>query len=140
MYAQLTDELLTGNKTIDSQHQELIDKINDLLRSCETGKEKTAAIRTLDYLADYTDFHFKEEEKLQAEKEYPGIEKHKAQHRDFEKTIRELNDMLLEEEGPTQAFVEAVQKNVVDWLYKHIQGFDRSVAEYIYMNTNNERL
>lgn len=140
MYAEFTDELVTGNKTIDSQHRELIGKINDLQRSCETGKEKTTAIRTLDYLSDYTNFHFRAEEKLQEEKGYPGIEAHKAQHRDFENAIQDLYDMLQEEEGPTQAFVDAVDKNVVNWLYKHIQGFDRSVAEYIFMNTNNERL
>lgn len=140
MYAELTDELLTGNKTIDGQHRELIDKINDLLKSCEHGTEKTAAIRTLDYLSDYTDFHFKAEETLQEEKAYPGIDKHKAQHRDFEKSIQELYTMLQEEEGPTPAFVTAVQTNVVNWLYKHIQGFDRSVAEYIFMKENNERL
>lgn len=140
MYAEFTDELITGNKTIDAQHRELIDKINDLLKSCETGREKTTAIRTLDYLADYTEFHFREEEGLQEEKEYPGIEAHTAQHRDFEQTIRELYDMLQEEEGPSAAFVEAVEKNVVDWLYRHIQGFDRSVAEYIFITTNNERL
>ena len=140
MYAEFTDDLITGNETIDGQHQELIAKINDLLRSCEKGTEKTAAIRTLDYLADYTDFHFKEEEGLQEKVGYPGIDAHKKQHEDFKKTVQELNDMLTEEEGPSPAFVAAVEKNVVDWLYKHIQGFDRSVAEYIFMNTNNERL
>mgnify|MGYP000140394311 CR=1 FL=1 len=31
----------------------------------------------LNYLATYTDYHFKEEEKLQEEIEYPGIKEHK---------------------------------------------------------------
>ncbi len=38
--------------------------------------------------------------------------------------------MLEEEEGPTEAFVAQVQKNVVDWLFDHIKVFDRAVAEY----------
>ena len=33
-------------------------------------------------------------------------------------------------EGPTEAFVAQVQKNVVDWLFDHIKVFDRAVAEY----------
>lgn len=140
MYAELTDELLTGNKTIDAQHQELIDKINDLIKSCETGKEKTTAIRTLDFLSDYTEFHFKAEEALQEGAGYPGMEKHLAQHRAFEQSIQELYEMLQEEEGPSPAFVAAVEKNIVEWLYTHIQGFDRSVAEYINMTSNSERL
>lgn len=140
MYAELSNELLTGNKTIDSQHQELIDKINDLIKSCETSKEQTTALRTLDYLSDYTNFHFKAEEELQKKAEYPGMKKHLEQHRAFKKSIQELYEMLQEEEGPSPRFAEAVEKNVVEWLYTHIQGFDRSVAEYINMTTNAERL
>lgn len=48
--------------------------------------------------------------------------------------------MLEEQEGPTDAFVEQVNQNVVDWLYRHIKSFDRSVAEYRFMNDNHERI
>ena len=34
MYAEFDDSLVTGNDMIDTQHKELIGKINDLLRSC----------------------------------------------------------------------------------------------------------
>ena len=61
MRAEFDDSLVTGNDMIDSQHKELIDKINKLLESCESGKDKLVAIKTLDYLADYTDFHFSAE-------------------------------------------------------------------------------
>ena len=67
MRAEFDESLVTGNEMIDAQHKELIDKINKLLDSCETGEGKVAAIKTLDFLADYTEFHFGEEEKLQAE-------------------------------------------------------------------------
>ena len=49
-------------------------------------------------------------------------------------------NMLEEEEGPSNAFVEQVNRNVIEWLYGHIKTFDRSVAEYKYMNSNSERL
>lgn len=35
------------------------------------------AVKTLDYLADYTEFHFGEEEKLQESINYPAIAEHK---------------------------------------------------------------
>ena len=91
MRAEFDESLVTGNEMIDSQHKELIDKINKLLDSCETSKDK-------------------------------------------------LYNMLEEEEGPSSAFVEAVHKNVVEWLYNHIKTFDRSVAEYKFMHENGERL
>ena len=51
-----------------------------------------------------------------------------------------MQKMLEEEEGPSNAFVQKVQENIVDWFYTHIQGFDRSVAEYKNMRESNERL
>lgn len=54
MRAEFDENLVTGNEMIDSQHKELIDKINKLLDSCEVGNDKVVAIKTLDYLADYT--------------------------------------------------------------------------------------
>ena len=125
---------------IDGQHKELIDKINKLLDSCEVGNDKLTAIKTLDYLADYTDFHFGEEEKLQESISYPGIEQHKKEHEKLRRVVEELHEMLEEQEGPTEAFVAQVQENVINWLYNHIKGFDRSVAEYKNMRGNSEIL
>jgi len=140
MRAEFDETLVTGNEMIDSQHKELIDKINKLLDSCENGNDKLAAVKTLDYLSDYTDFHFGAEEKLQEEIEYPGFEEHKKEHENLRKVVAELHEMLVEEEGPSPAFVEQVNKNVIEWLYRHIKGFDRSVAEYKFMRENDGRL
>ena len=140
MYAEFDDILVTGNEMIDSQHKELIGKINDLLRSCENNGNRTAAVKMLNYLADYTEFHFKAEEELQESIGYPGIKEHKGKHEELRRTVSELHDMLEEQEGPTDAFVEVVNKNVTEWLYYHIKGFDRSVAEYKFMRDNQERL
>ena len=140
MYAEFDDTLVTGNAMIDSQHKELIGKINDLLRSCENHGNRTAAVKMLNYLADYTEFHFKAEEELQESIGYPGIKEHKGKHEELRRTVSELHDMLEEQEGPTDAFVEMVNKNVTEWLYYHIKGFDRSVAEYKFMRDNQERL
>lgn len=140
MYAEFTDDLVTGNETIDSQHKELINKINDLLKSCEERSNQTGAARMLNYLADYTDFHFKEEEALQESIGYPGIKEHKEKHAELKNTVQELYDMLTEEEGPTDAFVAMVNEKVTDWLYYHIQTFDRSVAEYKFMRGNVDRI
>ncbi len=140
MRAEFSENLVTGNELIDSQHKELIDRINKLLDSCEADNGKVTAVNTLDYLADYTEFHFSAEEKLQQEIGYPDYDKHKSVHEGFKQTIKELDEMLQEEEGPSAAFVEKVEENVIKWFYTHIEGFDRSVAEYKNMRDNNDRL
>ena len=140
MRAEFDETLVTGNEMIDDQHKELIGRINQLLESCEDGQGKVKAVKMLDYLMEYTDFHFSAEEKLQEEISYPGIKEHKAKHEEFKQAVKELQEMLQEEEGPTEAFVAQVQKNVVDWLLNNIKGFDRSVAEYKFMASNADRL
>ena len=140
MRAEFDESLVTGNEMIDTQHKELIDKINKLLDSCETSKEKVVAVKTLDYLADYTEFHFGEEETLQESITYPALAEHKKEPATLRAGVKDLYNLLEEEEGPSEAFVEQVNKNVIEWLYRHIKGFDRSVAEYKFMNESSERL
>lgn len=136
MRIEFDDSLLTGNTEIDDQHKEWIGRINELTSACETGTGKLEAIKMLEYMADYAEFHFSAEEKLQEEVDYPGISDHKIKHEEFKKAVKELHEMLVEEEGPSPAFVEAINKNVVNWVYNHIKAFDCSVASYINMRTN----
>lgn len=89
---------------------------------------------------EYTEFHFGEEEKLQKEAGYPEFAKHQEKHEEFRKTIQELYDYLNEYEGPNEQFVKLVQERVVEWLFGHIKTFDRSVAEFIHMRENVDRL
>lgn len=125
------ESLYTGNELIDGEHKELIDRVNKLVESCETGKEKVTAVKTLDFLMDYTEFHFADEEKLQEKEGYDKLAQHKEQHDGFKESVEELRQMLEEEEGPTDAFVEAVNKNISQWLVNHIQTWDKAVAAFI---------
>ena len=140
MYAEFTDDLITGNEMIDTQHKELIGKINDLFKSCEEHSNQSGAARMLNFLADYTEYHFNEEEALQKSIGYPGLKEHQAKHEELRTAVQELHEMLMEEEGPTDAFVDKVTEKIRDWLYYHIQTFDRSVAEFKYMRDSAERI
>ncbi|MDO4268505.1 MAG: bacteriohemerythrin [Eubacteriales bacterium] len=141
MEAVFDDSLITGDEMIDTQHKELIGRINKLLLLCENEKPaRREAVETLDYLADYTEFHFAAEEKLQEEIGYPGLAEHKKKHEELRQVVRDLYSMLEDEEGPSEAFVEQVNENVTKWLYNHIKGFDRSVAEYRFMRNNEEMI
>lgn len=82
------DNLITGNKTIDTQHKELIERIQNFVTACQNGDSKLKAIKMLDYLDEYTNFHFKEEEKLQENAGYPEYEKHHEKHEEFKRQFR----------------------------------------------------
>ena len=100
------DNLITGNKTIDEQHKELIDRIQQFVSACESEDARVKAIKMLDYLDEYTEFHFKEEEKLQKDVDYPGLEEHIKKHEEFRHTVKELYDYLDE----SKLFIGTAQK------------------------------
>lgn len=138
MRAEFDDSLITGNQMIDGQHKELIEKINDLLRAIESDEGKEAAGEMMKYLSEYVDFHFAEEEKFQEEIGYPGIAEHKAKHAEFKETVKQLADIV--NGSSSTDFSSLVQKEVIDWLYGHIKGFDRSVAEYRFIRENPDMI
>lgn len=128
--------LVTGNELIDTQHRELISRVNKLAEECVPGTEKRTAVGTLDFLLDYTDYHFSEEEALQKKSGYPNLSAHHREHEKFKRAVEELRIMLEEEEGPSEAFVEAVRKNVEEWLQNHIMSWDKEVAGYAEKETD----
>ncbi|MFQ7573803.1 MAG: bacteriohemerythrin [Lachnospira sp.] len=130
------DNLITGNDTIDEQHKELIDRIQKFVTACREGDNKVKAIKMLDYLDEYTEFHFGKEEELQKNAGYPELSHHQEKHQEFKQTIKELYEYLDENEGPDEQFIQLVKTNVIDWLFGHIKTFDRSVAEFINLKEN----
>lgn len=131
MSIEFNKNLITGNSMIDEQHRELISRVNRLTDEVAVGAEMRAAIGVLDYLMDYVEFHFTAEEDLQEKSGYPGLADHRQLHKQFVSTVRDLQEMLRDEEGPSKAFVAAVKSNVEDWLVNHIQIRDKEVADYV---------
>ena len=140
MNIEFDDNLITGNQTIDDQHRELIQRISAFVQACEMGESKVKAIQMLDYLDEYTRFHFNAEEELQKNVGYPELKKHQEKHQELIQTIKDLYEYLDEYEGPNDRFVNLVQEKVVNWLFSHIKTFDRSVAEFIFLSDNPDRI
>src|SRR5574344_443046 len=95
-----SEKLETGNATIDSQHKELINAINELLSACSEGKGRTKIKETSNFLLDYTKRHFAAEEKLQLQSSYPDYSNHQKYHDGFVKEVHQIVDQL-EKEGAT---------------------------------------
>lgn len=140
MQAVFDDSLITGNKMIDTQHKELIDRINKLLILCENEKPaKREAVETLDYLAVIQNSTLARRKSFRRRLVIQVLQSIKRNTRSAQ-VVKDLYAMLEEQEGPTAAFVESVNENVTNWLYNHIRGFDRSVAEYRFMRDNESRI
>ena len=73
MRYELTQDLLTGNQLIDSEHRQLFDAINALMDACAQGAGRTKISETVQFLNSYVNKHFGDEEKLQVQSKYPGL-------------------------------------------------------------------
>lgn len=130
MAYQFTPDLETGNTTIDMQHKQLIEAINNLLAACAQGKGRAEMEKTTKFLYDYTSRHFADEERLQAQSSYPDAVNHRRYHEEFKKVVKNLCDSL-EKEGPTLVLVGQVNSAIAGWLINHIKREDSKVAAHI---------
>lgn len=129
-----SDELLTGNVQIDTEHKELIKAINDLLEACSKGKGRAELERTVKFLSSYTKTHFGREEVLQMKYNYPDYKNHKEYHKYFIDTVESVHKKLLSD-GPSIVLVGEINSKVASWIIKHIKTEDVKVAAHIRNNS-----
>ena len=124
------DSLSIGIELIDEQHKMLIQRLSDLSNAVEMKQGEMEVTKTLDFMIEYTDFHFSSEEKHMAEQNYPGLDEQKRLHEEFKKT---LSGIVAEyrEDGPTRELTTAVNTLLVNWLINHIKGVDHKFAEFL---------
>ncbi len=124
------NSLSIGVKLIDEQHKMLIQRLSDLSGAIEMSQGEVETAKTLDFLVDYTDFHFSTEEKRMMEQNYPGLEEQKQQHAEFKGHLKQLVEDF-EEEGPTKALGTSINVFLLNWLVKHIKGVDLKFGEFL---------
>ena len=115
---------------IDEQHKMLIQKLADLSDALRRGLEYNKIMQTLEFMIDYTDFHFSAEEKVMEENDYPGLEEQKKQHEVFRTTLNNIVEDY-KEEGTTTAIAREINVFLLNWLIKHIKGSDAKLGEFL---------
>ena len=129
---EVTPDLETGNDLIDSEHRMLFDAINDLMDACNSGHGRDKIGETADFLADYVDQHFADEEDLQRKNHYPYYEAHHNFHLNYKQKIRELANEI-RTEGPNVKNLGEVNSQA-SVLINHIRHEDKRLAEFIKNN------
>ena len=124
------DSLSVGIDQIDEQHRILIQRLADLSKAVETHQGVPEIMKTLEFMMDYTDYHFSTEERHMAELNYPGQEHHKAQHGEFISSLDRLVEDF-EEEGATRAVSVSINTFLVNWLIKHIKEVDVEFGRFL---------
>lgn len=134
MQYEFTDNLITHNELIDSEHKNLIEQVNILFIYLQAWDKNIDKLKgTLEYLANYVDTHFEHENMLMRDYAHPETTQHMAWHNAFRHEVRlaaEAVSQTLSKEGPTPTHA-AIVIDIAERLVDHIKGFDMRLAQHI---------
>ena len=125
MRYELTQDLLTGNQLIDSEHRQLFDAINALLDACAQGAGRTKINETVQFLNSYVSKHFRDEEQLQLQSKYPGYNAHHTFHEGYKRELAAAANQI-GAEGPSVKSLHTLN-TLVGTLITHIRTEDKRV-------------
>lgn len=126
---EVTPDLETGNDLIDSEHRMLFDAINDLMDACSSGQGRNKIGETAEFLADYVDKHFSDEEDLQRKNHYPHYQAHHNFHVNYKQKIRELANSI-RADGPSVKSLSEINTQA-SVLINHIRHEDKRLAAFL---------
>jgi hemerythrin len=127
---QWDESLSIGIGLIDAQHREWIQRLNDVSTAMHSTKETKRFVETMEFLRDYTRFHFETEERCMADHKYPELDDHRAKHQELTQTLTRLEDDF-DEEGITPALTEGVNTLLSNWLIQHIREVDQRFSTFL---------
>lgn len=108
-------------KTIDDQHQELVNILNRLFVAVSKREGDRVIAGILDALVSYTQTHFALEERLMRQAKYKDLEPHIAEHKKLLAELDHLAKKHMLEDKPIYFEMLTFLKT---WLKEHIQGVD----------------
>jgi hemerythrin len=119
-------EYSIGIPEIDEQHKQLFACI-DRLDTAATDEDRNLAVYyVMEELKDYVRIHFAVEEIVMRLFDYPGLEAHAAEHREFAAQLEAF------EKSELKAHVHAEASQYLrKWLLHHIQGTDKRYAAHL---------
>ncbi len=113
--------------SFDEQHKKLIVLIDELYHAMKQEKTKDVMENLLKELAKYTVYHFKGEEELMLQYNYPEMVTHKKEHDVFVKMITDYQDQFIA--GKKTISLELFNF-LCDWLINHINGTDKKYGAF----------
>ena len=124
-------EYLIGNEMVDMHHKELFSLVNEYLRN---DNDFEALLDTFNRLISYTKMHFKAEEEILVDNDYPLAQAHIEKHKIFTDKMIVLRDRLNSKNHDIQ---EKIGVYLYKWLANHILKSDMHYKEYFAKNKSS---
>jgi hemerythrin len=127
---QWNERFSVGVPSLDTQHRQLIDILNELHDAMTNARGKDIQVSIVQRLAKYASTHLETEERMLKTKNYPSFAPHKAQHdaymlkmKDFEKQI-----------GGDRSVAVGLMSFLKEWWTGHILNTDKQYSDFMKAN------
>ena len=126
LYIQWQTDSELGIPILDEQHHGIVSTINTLHYYSSQGQGVAVLLPTFKIMEQYSILHFKLEESLMRDANFPDFERHCKVHRELiEKTIAVRTKATLENDPKLAlAFLK-------EWWIGHINGEDRQYVNWV---------
>jgi len=124
-YVIWKDFYSVGDPSLDAQHKQILGTINELHEAMQKGKDRAVLRPILDRLLEYTLVHFKHEEQVMQEHEYPDFAHHKVLHDKIRQKTADLREHAYLVTG------QDLLRFLKEWWVDHIQGQDKNYSPYL---------
>jgi hemerythrin len=125
-----SSSLFTGYKEIDDEHRAVFAAVDALMDALRHGYGDKEVESTLKSLEDYVSNHFRHEETLMQEKDYPDMSAHLEAHVAFSGRLGELR-RVLKQSGATKALAVQTLQAIGKLLMQDIETHDRKLAGFL---------
>ncbi|MCC6586432.1 MAG: hemerythrin family protein [Bryobacterales bacterium] len=117
-----------GHQEIDLQHEQIIQRLNDLHGHWKANATRRQLTGCLAELIDATVGHFRTEERVMVSSRYPRYQSHKADHDAFAGAVLAFQQKFQAGEA---CFDDAFFDYVSTWLRNHLIASDRPMGRVI---------
>jgi hemerythrin len=128
-YMTLSDTYRVGLPSVDGEHEELMDLINQIYEGLHAHASQNEVNQMFQRFTDCTSTHFWREEMQFAETRYPDAVTHTRKHEHLMKTLACFGHGV-DRMGRTVS-VEDQLDFLRDWLLDHIDTEDRQFGDYL---------
>lgn len=118
--------------SIDAAHKEIF-QITSLLLEKNMADNREAVVESIEFLKNYVNQHFADEENYMLIAAYPGYKNHVAEHRHFrDKVVTSIEERLINENYSRESVDEFIEI-LTGWLTNHIMIHDKiiNLSRYI---------
>lgn len=122
------DSFSVGYRAMDEEHMRLVELVNELHDNLLAGCSMTLIEAGFHRVARHTADHFRHEERLMAESDYPDIDNHMLAHQQL---VYQLADLLTMIDAGEPVFTVELAEFLKIWLLNHILTMDKKLGAYL---------